>query len=163
MDARLLFVLSTLLLLSSFVITVHSTKEVTGYIVDRFCWFDNNFLTLDTGIDLRMYAHEHTAFCMREVKQCVDSGYAFVYQPNGTNTPYVIQYFLDDVGNKMVLDALMEVPDDNLKNETGFMFTITGVPNDETPPVLETVEDDSNGYRIIIGLVTIVVIIFGFN
>ena len=156
--------------LSSFVINnVYSTKIVTGYIVDRFCWFDNNFRTLDTNVDLRIYPNKHTVFCMREVDQCVASGYAFVHQPNGTNTSYVIQYFLDDIGNQMVLDELMEVPDEDINNETGLIFTITGVPNDEIPPVLETVinttttESDSNGCRIMVGLLTIVGIIMGFN
>ena len=116
-------------------------ETVTGYIVDRFCSYDNNFLTLDTNVSLKAFPNKHTVFCMRDVDVCKNSGYAFVYKPDGSEE-YDILYLLDDAGNQLVQSALAEVDDLYIKNETGFMFTITGVPNyNLDPPVLYTVID----------------------
>lgn len=85
--------------------------DVSGFLVDRFCWDDNTasgsppFTALDSKIKLNVEPINHTLHCMRDPPVCRDSGFLLVNQADG-DALYTSSHEFDAAGNKVVLALL---------------------------------------------------------
>ena len=126
---------SLLLLLSALYTTSQSQPiQVTGFIVDLWCWDDNNKKALDTGASMLTDPGNHKIYCMWDVSFCKESGFAFVYQPTN-DSDYELQYLLDTEGNTAAITAMKAFG----RNQKYFQFTWTGIPD------IATADDCSPG------------------
>ena len=66
-----------LLLLILVVVQVQAVQVqyYSGWLVDKWCWYDNNKVALDTGISLAVDPTAHTVHCLYEVGFCRKSGF----------------------------------------------------------------------------------------
>lgn len=106
--------------------------SVTAILIDNYCWQLPNFIALD-GANLKTRPQDHTVHCLRDIQECIDSGYALVTNINSPENPrYEILYLLDSKGNNLILERIKVTP-----TEKNFIVDATGtVDRTKNPPVL---------------------------
>jgi len=119
--------LCLLLCLTSFALS----ETITGYLVDNFCWEMEDHIAID-GANLETNPGEHSVHCLKDIKSCVDSGYAIIVNEGTTANPsYERKYKLDSAGNTRALNLLRTT---TAMNE--YMVTATGSVSGSNPPTL---------------------------
>jgi len=107
---------------------------VSGFLVDNYCWNKPNHLAID-GAKLGTAPQDHTVHCLRDVQECIDSGYAILEKPAGASE-YQVKYKLDAVGNANALKVIKAT-----KSVKDFFVTAYGVPADGVLTDATIVED----------------------
>mmetsp|Transcript_23764 Transcript_23764/g.55337 ORF Transcript_23764/g.55337 Transcript_23764/m.55337 type:complete len:191 (-) Transcript_23764:60-632(-) len=85
--------------------TVPCTAEsfdYTGPLVDIYCWNLPDHIGID-GAKLDTAPQDHTVHCLRDIQQCIDSGYA-ILQKDVTTGKYSVKFRLDAAGNAKVAE-----------------------------------------------------------
>jgi hypothetical protein len=99
--------------------------NVTGVLVDKYCWNDLGGVALDTSANLKLNPTKHTVHCLVEVGICRNSGYVMVHKSSNTGQ-YEIQYELDEPSNELARNLMYEVPPNERNEATGYAITVSG-------------------------------------
>jgi len=119
-----------------------STKQITpieqlgdgsysGYLTDILCW--DLRIALD-GADMLLEPERHTVHCLRDIQQCIDSGYGLLSLAD-SGTEYALKYRFDSAGNKAALEYVQST---NKRNNV--IVTVRGSFDGDAVKV-ESIED----------------------
>ena len=97
-----------------------TTVELTGYLVDLYCWDKPNHMAID-GANLGTEPEKHTVHCLRDVQACIDGGYALLEKKAGSAS-YSLKYKLDATGNANIILRLIKTT----PSIANFQVTATG-------------------------------------
>lgn len=109
----------------------------SGYLADILCW------ELKVGIDgadMINAPETHTVHCMRDIGDCIDSGFGVLEQPASGSGPYSLKYTFDQAGNAMALDLLKKT-----RKRNDYIVSVKGDVSGGKIAVTEIVEYGGGG------------------
>jgi len=110
--------------------------SITGYLVDLFCVNNQQYIALDTKADLRIQPGNHSAYCLYDVPQCINSGYGILVMEN-ENKMYKLHWTLDLNGNNMAKELLKSLGTiDDRRKIYDYQVTVTGTINNNNFNIL---------------------------
>jgi uncharacterized membrane protein len=74
----------------------------SGYLTDILCW---DRRTAIDGADMLLSPQDHTVHCMRDLQECIDTGFGVLEKPDGA-AEFRLKYTFDSAGNDMTLALL---------------------------------------------------------
>jgi len=124
------------------VITTTSMKEFvtyTGYLADNYCLEMPGGIAID-GANLITSPGDHLVHCLRDVRECIESGYSLLENRGSAASPrYEIKYKLDQASNDKALDM---IKDSELVDN--YLVTVTGTISTASTPII-SVESIAEG------------------
>lgn len=89
----------------------------TGFLTDILCW---DLVDAIDGANMQTGPEEHTVHCMRDIQECIDSGFGVLEGP-GSNGRYSLKYRFDAAGNANALQLLKTT-----RKRANFVVTVEG-------------------------------------